>query len=118
MHETPEVQPAHDVSMRGIGAGFALIVGGIVLAGVAGWLAYDRLSAAQGPDKPARMRVQGPSLEAAPQVPRAAYEAEKARLLTGYGWVDRQAGIARIPVEQAMRVLAARAAPDARKEQP
>jgi hypothetical protein len=118
MHETPEIQPAHDVSVRGIGVGFALIVGGIVFAGAAGWLAYDRLGAGQGPDKPASVRVQGPPLESAPQVPRAAYEAEKARLLTGYGWVDKQAGIARIPVEQAMRMLAARVAADERRKQP
>jgi hypothetical protein len=53
-------------------------------------------------------RAPAPLLQAAPQVERSEYFAEKARLTGSYGWVDRQAGIARIPVEEAMRMMAAR----------
>ena len=28
--------------------------------------------------------------------------------LSGYGWVDRSKGIARIPIDEAMRIIAAR----------
>lgn len=34
-------------------------------------------------------------------------------ILDGYGWVDRPAGIARIPVAQAMQILAERGLPEA-----
>jgi hypothetical protein len=110
MDETP--QSAADINVRGVGWGAALIVGGMVFAGAAAWLAYGMLrphGGFAGPDRPAGMRVAAPSLEPAPQPSRARYEAEKARLVESYGWVDRQAGIVRIPVEQAMRLLAERA---------
>lgn len=34
-----------------------------------------------------------------------ALRAEEQRLLTSYGWVDRSAGLVRIPIERAMDVL-------------
>ncbi len=33
------------------------------------------------------------------------------KTLSSYGWVDREGGIARIPIEQAMKILAARGLP-------
>lgn len=51
------------------------------------------------------------SLRAAPQPELAAYRAEKERSLHGFGWVDAQRGIAHIPIEQAMELLAAGARP-------
>lgn len=47
-----------------------------------------------------------PRLQADPLPDRALYEAQKQVLVDGYAWVDRQQGVARIPVEQAMRALA------------
>jgi hypothetical protein len=47
-------------------------------------------------------------LQPAPQPERAAYFAEKQQRLDGVGWVDRGAGIAHIPIDQAMRMEAAR----------
>jgi hypothetical protein len=38
-------------------------------------------------------------------------------VLTGYGWVDRKAGIARIPIDQAMKLTVERGLP-ARQENP
>src|SRR3954471_9593277 len=52
------------------------------------------------------MRIPGPNLEAAPQYDSARSETESQRLLTGYEWIDRDKGIARIPIESAMRILA------------
>jgi hypothetical protein len=51
-------------------------------------------------------------LETAPDATASAYEAEQQRLLTTFGWADRGAGIARIPVDAAMAVVAARGIPD------
>lgn len=50
-------------------------------------------------------------LETAPQPALAAYLEEKNRLLNSYAWVDRDAGVARVPVELAMRALAAGVSP-------
>lgn len=47
-----------------------------------------------------------PSLQPHPASDLAAYRAEKARQLEGYGWVDRGHGIVRIPIERAMALYA------------
>lgn len=98
------IRRADDVDMRRVGWGAALIVSGIVLALSAGWLTMRWLA----PDERVpRMDIAQPLLETAPQPDRAAYDAEKANMIGSYGWVDRKAGIAHIPVDEAMRLLAA-----------
>jgi hypothetical protein len=54
-----------------------------------------------------------PRLEIDGKVDRLAVEADAERRLKGYAWVDRSAGTARIPIERAMQLLAARGWPDA-----
>jgi hypothetical protein len=54
--------------------------------------------------------VPGPGLQSAPQLDLAQYRAEKQRLMDSTAWVDAQRGIARIPVTDAMALLAASAA--------
>jgi hypothetical protein len=53
-----------------------------------------------------------PLLQPAPQPDRVGYLEQKRRTLDSYGWVDRQAGIARIPLDEAMKLMAARAKGD------
>ena len=53
------------------------------------------------------LAVEGPKLQSAPQPELRGERAAKARLLTTSGWVDGAHGIARIPIETAMRVLVA-----------
>ncbi|ARP87501.1 hypothetical protein [Bordetella genomosp. 9] len=50
--------------------------------------------------------VSGPMLESAPQSQLSRYLAGKQAQLQGYAWIDRQAGIARIPLDDAMQALA------------
>lgn len=66
---------------------------------------------AGGPEHAAGARAQ--RLEIVPQRMAEAQRAEKNALLERYAWVDEAAGIAAIPLEQAMRALAAAAAPPA-----
>jgi hypothetical protein len=54
--------------------------------------------------------IEGPVLQSAPQLDLQAYREQKQRLLDSSGWVDSAAGIVRIPVKDAMALLAARAA--------
>lgn len=60
--------------------------------------------------QPYRLSVPGPRLQSAPQPDLAAYQAEQEARLHGRGWVDAEAGIVHIAIEDAMALLAARAA--------
>jgi hypothetical protein len=50
--------------------------------------------------------IPGPRLQVNDEADLAELRAEEAKKLQGYQWVDRKAGVVRIPVEQAMRLLA------------
>ena len=52
-----------------------------------------------------------PRLEPNPLAPRLALRAREDAVLTSYGWVDRNAGIARIPIDRAMELLVANGLP-------
>lgn len=71
------------------------------------WNASPSASRVPMPDPVA---VPGPALQAAPQLDLRQYRAEKQQLLEGAAWVDAAHGIARIPIADAMALLAARAA--------
>lgn len=49
-----------------------------------------------------------PALQVSPSKDLGTLRAEEERILHGTQWVDRQAGIARIPIEQAMTLLVKR----------
>lgn len=53
-----------------------------------------------------------PMLQTDPHADLQAYRAEKENWLDSYGWVDRSAGIAHIPIEEAMRIVAEHGVPD------
>jgi len=59
-----------------------------------------------------------PRLQTAPLQDLTTLRARDAALLDGYGWVNREDGIVRIPVERAIEVLAARGLPARQKGQP
>ena len=58
-----------------------------------------------------------PSPQLVPNEPKRLNEvrAEEEKVLDGYGWVDRQKGVVRIPVDQAIEVLAKRGLPARRQ---
>ncbi len=53
-------------------------------------------------------RPPAPRLQDAPLADVEALRSEEAAVLDGYGWVDQGAGIARVPIEEAMRMYVAR----------
>jgi len=103
-----------DIDVRAVRRGAIAIAGGIVFSGLAAWFLLRALGpAANTPPSPPLAHPEStfspaPRLQPAPQEERAAYFAEKARRTGSYGWADREAGIARIPLDEAMRLLAAR----------
>ena len=52
-----------------------------------------------------------PRLQATPQQDMRDLRAKQKALLDGYGWVDKEAGIARIPIEEAMKTIVQRGLP-------
>lgn len=57
-----------------------------------------------------RFDLDAPGLSSAPQPQLERYRREKARRLDSAGWVEQEAGIAHIPIADAMDLLAQRAA--------
>jgi hypothetical protein len=62
---------------------------------------------------PAAMAPAGPSLQPLPALDLARFRAEEELALGTYGWVDKDKGIVRIPIERAMGLLAERGLPAA-----
>jgi hypothetical protein len=91
-------------------AGIGLFLFILILSGLAGVL-----TAAFGRGQPA---VEGsvrtpapPNLQIAPQEDLEIYQATQSAKLEGYGWVDQETGVVRIPIERAMELLAERGLP-------
>jgi hypothetical protein len=57
------------------------------------------------------MAPAGPSLQPLPARDLAQFRAEEDLALGSYGWVDKEKGIVRIPIERAMRLLEERGLP-------
>lgn len=121
-HRSPET-PGHetrDVNVRGA-MWFTVILSVAILASLGLMkLTFDQFAAAEdrqqsepassltgtGPSQPPQ-----PRLQMSPVQDLQAMRAEQEALLSSYAWVDREAGVARIPVERAMQLLV-EAAPD------
>lgn len=60
---------------------------------------------------PEAMAAPPPNLQTRPVQDFKAFRAREEGVLESYGWVDQKAGIVRIPIEEAMRLLAERGLP-------
>lgn len=107
-----------------------LIISGVCLVVLAGlsllamWLLFDyfaarraRLEAVPSPMFEARQLPPEPRLQVSPQQDMRQMRATEMAALHSYGWVDRQAGIVRIPIERAIELLAERGLPAGREGQ-
>ncbi len=102
-------EPA-DVNLRALG---------FLAAGVLLWLGLVPYFLSLGyPDatrdafKAPTVEPPAPRLQTDPQKELAEFRAEKRQRLTTYGWVDQAHGIAHIPIDEAMKRIAARGLPD------
>jgi len=68
----------------------------------------DRVTKAVAATRP---RFPEPRLQVAPRVDLAAWRAREDVVLHSYGWIDRKAGVVRIPIERAMDLIAGRGLP-------
>ncbi len=95
-----EAYSAQGIAVRpvaAVAAGIVAVIGVALVAArfVAGGIAEPAVT-------PGAVRTTEPALQAHPASDLAAYRAEKERVLESYGWVDREHGIVRIPIERAM----------------
>ena len=121
------VQAGHEKSDVSIGAivkfGIGLAVAAAVIH-VALWGLFEVLEAREGRrDAPLpplaaaglRRTPPEPRLEPDALLPRRRMVAQENAALTAYGWVDRDAGIVRIPIERAMDLLVERGLPPSKQ---
>jgi hypothetical protein len=101
-------------------AGLSLLgVAGLVVLSLASILALALwFEAARPPERSSPLArtaaaPNGPRLEVNPHADRLAVEAPAYRTLQSYGWSDRKAGLARVPIERAMDLQARAGWPDA-----
>src|SRR4051812_5369794 len=111
--QTPPMRYSSDrVNLRGIGLGALAILGAIAFAIAAAFVAVHvghdeasppRLAARLSESPP----ISGPvRLQPDPAQDIALFRAQKQSLIDRYEWVDREHGIARIPIDRAMALLA------------
>src|SRR5215472_16167884 len=98
------------VSLPGVGVGAAIIVSAIGFGFLAAYAAVH-LGSVRPTLPPARPgappAIAAPvTLQPSPAQDVATFIEEKRRVLSSYGWADRERGFARIPVERAMELLA------------
>jgi hypothetical protein len=119
--DNPEiVHEESDVNVRAIlGFGIALVVAAAIILVFLWWLQglYQRqteraqmqaypLAAGQQEQLPPI-----PRLQEHPQEDMSELRERQQALLNGYSWVNRDAGIVRIPIEEAMRIVVQRGLP-------
>ena len=111
-HET------RDISPRGVAwFAVALVVSAVIvhlaIAGLYKLFKHSHLS----PDAPSRIALHphmiapAPQLQTAPTIDLQKFRAAEEAKLNSYGWVDKSAGVVRIPVGRAMDLIAQRGLP-------
>lgn len=104
---------ASDVAGRPIAVTGAVILGTVLLVIATVFVllhVWNTSPSATRVAMPDPVAVPGPALQSAPQLDLRQYRADKQKLLQGAAWVDAAHGVARIPIGDAMALLAARAA--------
>jgi hypothetical protein len=112
-HESTEIKAGPIVLF-----GLALVVLGaiihLVLGGVMGRFAgqESKIVASRPPLFSAAVDSSGPHLQGDPATDRIRAQKQQLEQLSSYGWVDRSAGIAHIPIDRAMDLLAESSSPE------
>jgi hypothetical protein len=114
---------SRDVSIRGVLLFAFWLAAGLIASGIAMLLLFrtlekkslaeDRRLSPMIAASLARTPPE-PRLEAYPLAPRQVLRAQEDEVLTTYGWVDKDRGIARIPIDRAMELLVERGLPPAK----
>jgi hypothetical protein len=117
---------SRDVSIRGVLLFAFWLAVGLIASGVAMLLlfrALEKKNLAEDRKLPPMIAASlartppEPRLEAHPRAPRVRLRAEEDAILTTYGWVDKDRGLVRVPIDRAMELLVARGLPPSKPMQ-
>ena len=119
--ESPEVRhETSDVNIRAIfGFGAGLTIASAFI-GVCVWLLFQYFTAREArtvapPQYPLAVQQSRvppePRLQTNPRQDMTDLRAREEAMLSSYGWVDRNAGVVRIPIERAMQLIVERGLP-------
>jgi len=104
-HETSDAN-IRNLIIFGVCLALLVIAGLVVSRSVFHYLASRQgLGPPASPFENVRMLPPGPRLQVAAPQDLKQYKAAQDEILNNYGWVDRQAGIVRIPIDRAMDIL-------------
>lgn len=113
MSRRPDLVPG-DLSVKGIGVfGVALVLLMVVAAVLMWWSSVflRGLEEAKDPPPPALAEARapytppGPQLQADPEAELVELRAREELILGSYAWVDKDSGIAQVPIARAMELL-------------
>lgn len=98
---------SQEPDVRGVFVAGAIVTVAIALAvGICLWLVSLFGGFARPLARAEHNPMPEPHLQPHPLADRERYDAEERAKLSGYQWVDRSAGIVRIPIGRAMQILA------------
>jgi hypothetical protein len=112
-HETSDVH-VRPLAWLGVGLAALILISMLAVKGIFEFLDWQQ---ARNDVVPPPMMIQRPQqppeprLQTTPVPNRKLIVEQENKLLTTYGWVDSKSGVARIPVDQAMKLLAERGLP-------
>lgn len=106
IRQMPEPPDVADATIGFVVAGYFLMV----VAAMAGLFFYLWSSVPTVFRPPVEHSFPEPRLQIAPRDDLIRLEQAQRARLSGYGWVDQAHGLARIPIDEAMRIVAARGA--------
>jgi hypothetical protein len=103
---------ANTAALARFGAGLAILImvaGGLMLLLFGALAGREAQRSPQPPPLASQRPAQPPEprLQASPKADLKEMREAEEKLLTNYGWVDREKGIARIPIEKAMEIVVA-----------
>jgi hypothetical protein len=111
--EPTDVSP-RPVILTGLGIAAVTLICAVIVFAIVTWMLSDREEEpSQVPPIARGRRVLPPEprLQPSPRSDFEAYRAQQLSILQSPGWVDRDKGIAHIPIEDAMRIIAGRGIP-------
>jgi hypothetical protein len=113
-YEKRDVEPSAVVRFGAILAVFALVTT-LALLPVFSWLRareqrHDPPPPPMGRQPPGVRQAPEPRLQVSPPQELEMVQRQAERELQGYGWVDEEKGVVRIPIDEAMRLLVERSA--------
>jgi hypothetical protein len=120
--EVPQAEPGHEASDVGV---LGILIAGVVLASLVGVTmfamrlilsSYEKASVQQQATRPPLFadetgQFPEPRLQRDPAVELADIREAEDESLSTYGWVDRKSGVARIPIDRAIDLLARKGLP-------